>query len=137
MVFLGLLPIGERTPKHQELSGPGCQWDGCEETGMHRARVGRVAGGLFLLFCQNRVAKYSEGYNFSPNLSDPVTARYQSEADTGLEQLSALEFAEHTFTAYVWRCQKMQTSLSYHTGMAGYVPYGKLSMTASGNPPEL
>jgi hypothetical protein len=30
------------------------------------------------------LAAYTKGYNFSPSLSDPVTARYQREAASGL-----------------------------------------------------
>ena len=83
-IFVGLRPIRKSQPKHQEPIGPKCQWDGCEKPGTHRAPVGRDAEGLFLLFCQGHVAEYTKGYNFSPNLSDPATARYQREAASGL-----------------------------------------------------
>jgi curved DNA-binding protein CbpA len=83
-IFVSLRPTGKSHFKYQEPTGPKCQWDGCEKSGTHRAPVGREAEGLFLLFCPTHVAEYTKGYNFSPNLSDPVTARYQREAASGL-----------------------------------------------------
>ncbi|WP_105405200.1 J domain-containing protein [Neorhizobium sp. T7_12] len=83
-IFVSLRPIRKIQPRHQEPSGPNCQWDGCEQSGTHRAPVGREAEGLFLLFCPTHLAAYTKGYNFSPSLSDPVTARYQREAASGL-----------------------------------------------------
>jgi len=73
-IFVSLRPIRKSQSKHQEPTGPKCQWDLCEKAGTHRAPVGREGEGLFLLFCPARVAEYTKGYNFSSALSDPVTA---------------------------------------------------------------
>ncbi|MBW6425345.1 J domain-containing protein [Rhizobium sp. XQZ8] len=83
-IFVGVRPIRKSPSKHQEPSGPNCQWDECEKTGSHRAPVGSGAEGTYLLFCAEHVQKYSKGYNYSPALSDVETARYQREAASGL-----------------------------------------------------
>ncbi|RWX81788.1 molecular chaperone DnaJ [Neorhizobium lilium] len=85
-IFVGLRPTKKKPVAARETSGPKCQWDGCEKSGTHRAPVGRDAEGLYLLFCPEHVKEYSKGYNFAPNLSDPVTARYQREAASGSRQ---------------------------------------------------
>ncbi len=83
-IFVGLRPIGKKKSTPQSApSGPKCQWDGCEKSGTHRAPVGQLAEGLYLLFCSEHVKEYNKGYNFAPDLSDPVTARYQREAASG------------------------------------------------------
>lgn len=66
-----------------ELSGPTCQWDGCDKKGVHRAPVGRNAEGQFFLFCFDHVREYNKGYNYFSGLSDTEIARYQKEAITG------------------------------------------------------
>lgn len=83
-IFVSLRPTRKTQSKHQEPTGPKCQWAGCDKAGTHRAPVGREAEGLFLLFCPAHVAEYTKGYNFSSALSDPITARYQREAASGL-----------------------------------------------------
>lgn len=62
---------------------PICQWDGCEEVGVHRAPVGRNAEGQYFMFCFEHVKEYNKGYNFFSGLSDSEVARYQKEAVTG------------------------------------------------------
>jgi curved DNA-binding protein CbpA len=82
-IFVGLRSTRKKPTATQEPTGPKCQWDGCEKAGTHRAPVGRDAEGLYLLFCADHVKEYTKGYNFAPNLSDPVVARYQREAANG------------------------------------------------------
>lgn len=82
-IFVGLRSTGKKKVAQREPVGPRCQWDDCEKSGAHRAPVGRGAEGLYLLFCTEHVKTYNRGYNFSPNLSDPETARYQREAAAG------------------------------------------------------
>ncbi len=90
-IFVSLRSTRKSQSRHQEASGPPCQWEGCEKGGTHRAAVGRDAEGLFLLFCATHVAEYTKGYNFSPNLSAPETARYQREAANGLRATSGVK----------------------------------------------
>ncbi|MGY5810075.1 J domain-containing protein [Rhizobium sp. LEGMi198b] len=82
-IFVGLRPTRKKPAEHRETSGPRCQWDGCDNQGMHRAPVGADAEGLYLLFCRSHAKEYSEGYNYVTKLSNPVTARYQREAANG------------------------------------------------------
>jgi curved DNA-binding protein CbpA len=82
-IFVGLRPIRKKAAPQREPADPKCQWDGCERTGSHRAPVGRDGEGLYLLFCAEHVKEYCKGYNFAPDQSDPVTARYQREAASG------------------------------------------------------
>ncbi|SEB53148.1 DnaJ domain-containing protein [Nitratireductor aquibiodomus] len=62
---------------------PRCQWDGCDEPGMHRAPVGRHAEGQYFRFCVDHARQYNKGYNYFSGLSDTEVARYQKEALTG------------------------------------------------------
>ncbi|MGO7549130.1 J domain-containing protein [Rhizobium leguminosarum] len=82
-IFVGLRPTSKKSALPPEPSQSKCQWDGCESGGTNRAPVGRDAEGLYLLFCPQHAREYNKGYNFASNLSDPVTARYQSEAASG------------------------------------------------------
>lgn len=69
--------------KEAEAASPRCQWDGCDQKGVHRAPVGRNAEGEFFLFCFEHVKEYNKGYNYFSGLSDSEIARYQKEAITG------------------------------------------------------
>jgi hypothetical protein len=82
-IFVGLKSAHKRSAPPSEPTGPGCQWDGCEKNGTHRAPVGRDAEGLYLFFCLPHVKEYNKGYNFATNLSEADIARYQREAATG------------------------------------------------------
>jgi hypothetical protein len=62
---------------------PVCQWDGCADTGVHRAPVGRHAEEQYFMFCFEHVKEYNKGYNYFSGLSDKEVARYQKEAVTG------------------------------------------------------
>ena len=66
-----------------EPAAPVCQWDGCDQKGVHRAPVGRNAEGQYFMFCFEHVKEYNKGYNFFSGLSDSEVARYQKEAITG------------------------------------------------------
>ncbi|MCV3734651.1 J domain-containing protein [Rhizobium sp. TRM96647] len=72
-----------RRVERPEPVAPTCQWDGCEQAGVHRAPVGRNAEGQFFLFCFEHVKEYNKGYNYFSGLSDTEIARYQKEAITG------------------------------------------------------
>lgn len=72
-----------RKAEDPQVSAPVCQWDGCEQKGVHRAPVGRHAEGQFFLFCFEHVKEYNKGYNYFSGLSDTEVARYQKEAITG------------------------------------------------------
>jgi hypothetical protein len=87
-IFVGLRPAGKKPASNTKTTtnDPQCQWDGCHSGGSHRAPVGRDAEGLFLFFCTEHLRQYNRGYNYSPDLSDPVIARYQREAASGLRK---------------------------------------------------
>lgn len=72
-----------RRPAYEEVQKPRCQWDGCDQGGVHRAPVGRHAEGQYFLFCFEHVKEYNKGYNYFSGLSDTEVARYQKEAVTG------------------------------------------------------
>lgn len=82
-IFVGLRSTRKKPAPNRDPDGPKCQWDGCEKHGPHRSPVGRDAEGLYLLFCTEHAKEYNKGYNFAPDLSDPVVARYQREAANG------------------------------------------------------
>jgi DnaJ-class molecular chaperone with C-terminal Zn finger domain len=72
-----------KVEQDHEVNKPTCQWDGCDQPGVHRAPVGRNAEGQFFLFCFEHVKEYNKGYNYFSGLSDSEIARYQKEAITG------------------------------------------------------
>ena len=68
----------------QTRSGePGCQWDGCEAAGTHRAPVGRMREGEYFRFCFDHVREYNKNFNYFSGLADTEIARFQKEALTG------------------------------------------------------
>lgn len=81
--YFDRIRIRNRTARPAEPSAPVCQWDGCQEKGIHRAPVGRHADGQYFLFCFDHVREYNKGYNYFSGLSDSEIARYQKEALTG------------------------------------------------------
>lgn len=64
-------------------SEPRCQWDGCNEPGLHRAPVGRDREGEYFRFCFEHVRHYNKNYNYFSGLKDSEVARMQKEALTG------------------------------------------------------
>lgn len=64
-------------------AAPGCQWDGCDKPGTHKAPVGRMKEGEYFHFCVNHVREYNKGFNYFSGLADSDIARYQREAATG------------------------------------------------------
>jgi len=64
-------------------AAPRCQWDGCEEPGLHRAPVGRHREGEYFRFCFEHVREYNKNYNYFSGLKDSEIARFQKEALTG------------------------------------------------------
>jgi hypothetical protein len=86
-IFVSLRSIRSRQTPDPAPEGPKCQWDNCEQIGSHRAPVGRDGEGLYLLFCSGHAREYNKGYNFANEQSDPVVARYQREAASGLRRV--------------------------------------------------
>jgi curved DNA-binding protein CbpA len=82
-IFVGLNSVRKSAAPDSEAHGPKCQWDGCENTGRHRAPVGRGAEGLYLLFCLDHVREYNKRYDFVSGPSDAEIARFQREAAAG------------------------------------------------------
>jgi curved DNA-binding protein CbpA len=62
---------------------PGCQWDGCNAPGTHRAPVGRMREGEYFRFCFDHVREYNKGFNYFSGVSAAEIARFQKEALTG------------------------------------------------------
>ncbi|MBP1878835.1 DnaJ domain-containing protein [Agrobacterium rubi] len=82
-IFVGLKSARKKSTSASEPTGPKCQWDGCDKTGTHRAPVGPMAEGLYLLFCIEHVREYNKGYSFTAAPSSEEVARYQKEAAEG------------------------------------------------------
>lgn len=74
-------PDTKRTDTHTQA--PRCQWDGCEEPGLHRAPVGRHKEGEYFRFCFEHVRQYNKSYNYFSGLEDSEISRFQKEALTG------------------------------------------------------
>ncbi|WP_028034774.1 J domain-containing protein [Chelativorans sp. J32] len=71
------------TQAETKTDAPRCQWDGCEEPGLHRAPVGRHREGEYFRFCFEHVREYNKNYNYFSGLKDTDIARFQKEALTG------------------------------------------------------
>lgn len=62
---------------------PGCQWEGCDRAGMHKAPRGRGAEGQYLHFCLDHVRLYNKSYNYFEGMDDSAVRAYQKDALTG------------------------------------------------------
>jgi curved DNA-binding protein CbpA len=60
-----------------------CQWKGCEQSGSHRAPMGRGQEGKYYLFCTDHVREYNASYNYFTGMSDGDVAKFQKDALTG------------------------------------------------------
>ena len=69
--------------REAKANAPVCQWDGCNEPGIHRAPVGRQAEGEYFRFCFEHVREYNKGFNYFSGVSASEIARFQKEALTG------------------------------------------------------
>jgi hypothetical protein len=66
-----------RDPAAEAKAGaPLCQWDGCSETGTHRAPVGRMREGEYFHFCLDHVRAYNAGWNYYAGMSDAEVETY-------------------------------------------------------------
>lgn len=73
-----------RSRKEEKIAaGPQCQWEGCEETGTHKAPAGGAREGLYLHFCINHVREYNKNFNAFAGLSDEEIAKFQKNAAVG------------------------------------------------------
>lgn len=72
----------DRKPE-ADAHAPRCQWDGCDQPGLHRAPVGRHREGEYFRFCFEHVRQYNKNYNYFSGLKDSEIARFQKEALTG------------------------------------------------------
>ncbi|MCT7377380.1 J domain-containing protein [Chelativorans salis] len=66
-----------------DAHAPRCQWDDCDQPGLHRAPVGRHKEGEYFRFCFEHVRQYNKSYNYFSGLKDSEIARFQKEAMTG------------------------------------------------------
>jgi len=60
-----------------------CQWEGCENPGVHKAPMGRNREGQFLWLCISHVREYNKNYNYFSGLDDEAIAKFQKDSITG------------------------------------------------------
>jgi len=73
-------PAEDRRRRSHE---PGCDWEGCERAGTHRAPKGRDREGQYFRFCIDHVRDYNKSYNYFAGMDNESIARFQKDAITG------------------------------------------------------
>lgn len=64
-----------RTPAEVEAEAhPGCDWEGCDNPGLHKAPKGAKADGQFHNFCLEHVRHYNKAYNYFAGMNDDEIA---------------------------------------------------------------
>ncbi len=61
----------------------GCQWEGCDRPGTHRAPKGRDHEGEYLHFCVDHVREYNKSYNYFSGMNDDAVRSYQKDSMVG------------------------------------------------------
>lgn len=64
-------------------NAPRCDWEGCAESGTHRAPKGRQREGQYFHFCLNHVKQYNQSYNYFAGMTDAAVAAFQKDSITG------------------------------------------------------
>ncbi len=64
-------------------TGPVCQWRGCQNTGNHRAPMGRGREGKYYLFCLDHVREFNASYNYFEGWSAAQVEAFQKDAVIG------------------------------------------------------
>tara|TARA_R110002020_G_scaffold25127_21_gene81848 strand:- start:611 stop:1246 length:636 start_codon:yes stop_codon:yes gene_type:complete len=62
---------------------PACAHEGCEDTGLYKAPMGRGREGQYLLLCLEHVRAYNKSYNYFDGMSDDAVAAFQKDAIVG------------------------------------------------------
>lgn len=62
---------------------PLCSWKGCENSGEHKAPMGRGNEGAYYSFCLAHVREYNKSYNYFSGMTDGELKTYQESARTG------------------------------------------------------
>jgi len=62
---------------------PRCAHEGCENTGLYKAPMGRGREGQYLLLCLEHVRAYNKSYNYFDGMSDDAVAAFQKDAIIG------------------------------------------------------
>lgn len=64
----------EEAPVH-----PGCDWEGCDHPGTHKAPKGARADGQFHNFCLEHVRHYNKAYNYFSGMNDEEVASHATK----------------------------------------------------------
>ncbi|SKA05094.1 J domain-containing protein [Consotaella salsifontis] len=67
----------------EKARAPGCEWEGCEESGIYRAPRGRDHEGEYYHFCVDHVRLYNKSYNYFSGLGDKDIQAYLKDSMTG------------------------------------------------------
>jgi len=62
---------------------PSCDWEGCNEPGLHPAPKGRGLEGQYHRYCLEHVREYNKGYNYFSGLPDEEVVEQQKSDATG------------------------------------------------------
>lgn len=69
--------------KPRQNAVPGCNWNGCDKPGPHKAPKGRGRDGEYFNFCIDHVRHYNQSYNYFDGMTDSELEAYQRDARTG------------------------------------------------------
>ena len=69
--------------RQQADEHPKCDWEGCEEPGVHRAPMGRHREGQYFNFCLEHVRQYNKSYNYFSGMDNESVASFMKSASTG------------------------------------------------------
>ncbi|HWJ87124.1 MAG TPA: DnaJ domain-containing protein [Pelagibacterium sp.] len=58
---------------------PGCDWEGCENPGLHKAPKGARSEGEFHSFCLEHVRHYNKAYNYFADMNDDEIADHANK----------------------------------------------------------
>ena len=76
--------VGNKSSKKKkEPTGDPCQWEGCDQPGVHKAPMGRNREGQFIRLCINHIREYNKNYNYFSGLDDDAIAKFQKDTVTG------------------------------------------------------
>jgi curved DNA-binding protein CbpA len=81
--FLDGLRVKPDKNRQREDTGPKCEWEGCDQPGVHPAPKGRGQEGQYHRFCVRHVREYNKSYNYFSGLPDEDVVEHQKSAATG------------------------------------------------------
>lgn len=62
---------------------PRCEWEGCDQAGLHKAPKGRHREGEYHRFCLEHVRQYNKSYNYFSGMDNDSIAQFVKSASTG------------------------------------------------------